>query len=116
MHGNERRWAKWVPRTLTFEACEKDKLLTGSDYRMLSDWYLVLNHRSDYEPSRIESFRQMPEGTLQQMLPDAMLGRSSQQVYSFLQGLNGNILVELRNEATTDELIARIRELRAARN
>ena len=155
-----------------FEACEKDKLLSASDYRMLSDWYLVSNRRDAYARSRIESFKQMPENTLQQMLyqtqnrwsrsdlplpselhedtlsalralfeksaspenyfyqvqslygacrdfrllqmlPDAMLGRSPQQVYAFLQGLQSHILAELRNEATADEMIARIRELRS---
>ena len=156
-----------------FEACEKDKLLTSSDFRLLADWYLVSNRRNDYERSRIESYRQMPEGSLTQilyqtqnrwsrndiplpselnedtlfalqalfeksaspenyfyqlrslygecrdfrllkMLPDAMLGRSPQQVFSFLQNVHSNLLVELRNEATADELIARINELRKA--
>lgn len=154
-----------------FEACEKDKLLSGADYRLLSDWYLVTNRRSDYERCRLESFRQMPEGTLRQMLyqtqnrwsrndiplpselnedtlfalralfeksaapendfyqvralygasrdfrllqmlPDAMLGRSPQQVYSFLQSLQNNVLVELRNEATADEILGRVEQLR----
>ena len=155
-----------------FEACEKDKLLTASDYRQLSDWYLVSNRRDAYERSRIESFRQMPENTLQQMLyqtqnrwsrsdiplpselnedtlfalralfeksaspenyfyqvqslygacrdfrllqmvPDAMLGRSPQQVYAFLQSLQNYVLAEIRNEATADEMIAGIRQLRS---
>ena len=156
---------------LLFEACEKDRLLTGADYRMLSDWYLVSNRRDAYERSRIESFRQMPENTLQQMLyqtqnrwsrsdvplpgeldeetlfalralfeksanpenyvyqvrslygacrdfrllqmlPDAMLGRSPQQVYAMLQSLQNNLLDELRNEATADEILVRINTLR----
>lgn len=51
-----------------FEACKKNKLLTAADYRMLADWYLVSNRRNEYEQSRIESYRQMPEDTLAQML------------------------------------------------
>ncbi|MEJ7590067.1 MAG: VIT domain-containing protein [Planctomycetaceae bacterium] len=154
-----------------FEACEKDKLLTASDYRLLSDWYLVSNRRDAYERSRVESFKQMPEQSLQQMLyqtqnrwsrsdiplpselnedtlfalralfeksaspesyfyqvqalygacrdfrllqmvPDAMLGRSPQQVYSFLQGLQNYVLGEIRNEATADEILVRVNQLR----
>ena len=49
---------------------------------------------------------------LLQMLPDALLGRSPQQAYSYLQGLRGSILPELRNEATADEILARIKTLR----
>ncbi len=49
-----------------------------------------------------------------QMLPDAMLGRSPQQVYSFLSAVNGQILTELRNEAAADEILDRIKTLRTA--
>ena len=154
-----------------FEACEKDKLLTASDYQMLSDWYLATDNRPAYERARVESFKlrsenelaqllyaannrwsqpagQLPsefdENTLfvlralyeksanpenylyyvrslygacrdfrlLQMIPDAVLGRTPQQVYAFLQNLNGGLLVELRNEATADEILARISKLR----
>lgn len=47
-----------------------------------------------------------------QMLPDAMLGRSPQQVYSFLSAVNSQVLSELRNEAAADEILARIKVLR----
>ncbi len=49
---------------------------------------------------------------LLQILPDAVLGRSPQQIYSLLQNLQSQILGELRNEATADEIIARIKTLR----
>lgn len=49
-----------------------------------------------------------------QMLPDSMLGRSPQQVYSFLSAVNGQVLVELRNEAAADEILDRIKILRTA--
>ena len=157
-----------------FEACEKDKLLSASDYRMLADWYLVSNRRAAYERSRIEAFKQMPEHQLSnslyqvrnrwyqqnvplpseldentlftfralfeksaspenyfwqlreiyaasrdfrllQMIPDAVLGRSPQQVYSFLLNLQSQVLYELRNEATADEILARVKQLRASR-
>ncbi len=156
-----------------FEACEKDKLLSAADYRMLADWYLVSNRREAYERSRIEAFKQMPEGDLSnllyqvtnrwtrhdaklpseldentlfvvqalfeksaqpenylwqhsnlygacrdfrllRMLPDAVLGRSPQQVYQFVQTLQSAALGELRNEAAADEILARIKQLRAS--
>jgi hypothetical protein len=53
---------------------------------------------------------------LLQMIPDAVLGRSPQQVYSFLQNLQSQVLYELRNEATADEILARIKQLRASGN
>jgi predicted Zn-dependent protease len=46
------------------------------------------------------------------MLPDAVLGRSPQQIYSFLEGMQSNVLTEMRNEATADEILGRVRKLR----
>ncbi len=154
-----------------FESAEKGKLLSSSDYRMLSDWYLVTNRRNDHERAKLEVFQQMPEGNLGnslygvrnrwqqhgvtlpseldenslltfralfaksanpenylwqlreiyaasrdfrllQMLPAAVLGRSPQQVYAFLQSLNSQVLYELRNEATADEILKVVGTLR----
>ena len=49
---------------------------------------------------------------LLRMLPDAVVGRTPQQVYPFLTELSSNVLTELRNEATMDEIVERIDELR----
>src|SRR6185295_16571609 len=49
---------------------------------------------------------------LLQMIPDAVLGRSPQQVYLFVNNLHNQVLYELRNEATADEILARIKKLR----
>lgn len=154
-----------------FEAAAKDKLLTASEYRSLSQWYLVRERRQDYERARYETYLQMPEALLAQrlgglrsrwqnsgttlpsqideetllalralfqksgqpenylyqlreiytasrdfrllqILPDAVMGRSAQHIYAFLTQLKGQILVEIRNEAPTDELLARVRTLR----
>ncbi len=51
---------------------------------------------------------------LLQMLPDAVLGRSPQQMYAFIQSLQNQVLYELRNEATADEILTRIKKLREA--
>lgn len=60
--------------------------------------------RSVYAASR--DFR------LLQMVPDSILGRSPQQIYSYLHSLQSNLLDEVRNEATADEILKRIRTLR----
>ena len=49
---------------------------------------------------------------LLQMVPDAVLGRTPEQIYPFLERLNDNLLFEMRNEATADEIVARIKKLR----
>ena len=49
---------------------------------------------------------------LLKMLPDAVVGRTPQQVYPFLNQLNSQVLHELRNEAALDKILQRITELR----
>jgi ferritin-like metal-binding protein YciE len=49
---------------------------------------------------------------LLQMLPDAVLGRSPQQIYPYLERVNSHVLVEVQSEATADEILARIKKLR----
>lgn len=49
---------------------------------------------------------------LLKMVPDFVVGRSSQQVYSVLSQLRTTVLEEMRKEATADEILARIEELR----
>lgn len=154
-----------------FAACQKDNLLSAGDYKQLADWYLVTDRRDQYERSRIESYKVMPEWQLNQLiyqlvhrweqrnatltvldddtllafkalfeksaqpenylwqlrslyansrdfrtlqiLPDSLMGRTPQQIYAFLQQLNGSILYEIRNEAPADEILGRIKVLRA---
>lgn len=154
-----------------FEAAEKDKLLTFTDYRRLADWYLVMNRRADSDRAKLEAMLQTPEHILSnavnqsryrwmrsdialpseldeqtlltyralfrkagspehylyilrdqyaacrdfrllQMVPEAMLGRTPQQVYAFLQAVRSQLLHEVRNEATADEMLAGITKLR----
>lgn len=51
---------------------------------------------------------------LLKMLPDAITGRTPQQIYPFLKSLQSNLLYELRNEATADEILKRVAEVRTA--
>jgi tetratricopeptide (TPR) repeat protein len=46
------------------------------------------------------------------MIADSVVGRTPQQVYSFLGSLNSTVLQEVRDEATADEILGRIGELR----
>ena len=50
---------------------------------------------------------------LLQMIPDALTGRTPQQIYPFLKSLQSNLLSEIRKEATADEILKRLAEVRA---
>ncbi|MDA1053717.1 MAG: hypothetical protein O3C40_24980 [Planctomycetota bacterium] len=49
---------------------------------------------------------------LLQMIPDALTGRTPQQVYPFLESLRSSVLYEIRKEATADELLLRLKAVR----
>jgi len=49
---------------------------------------------------------------LLKIIPDAAIGRTPQQVYPFLTTLHNGLLHVIRNEATADEILKRIEELR----
>jgi hypothetical protein len=59
-----------------------------------------------------EFYRASRDFRLLQMIPDSVVGRTPQQVYSFLGQLWRTVLEEIRKEATADEILARIEELR----
>ncbi len=48
---------------------------------------------------------------LLQVVPDIVVGRTPQQVYSVLKNLHTNLFTEIRDEATADEIISRIKTL-----
>ncbi len=49
---------------------------------------------------------------LLQMVADSIVGRTPQQVYPFLRSLSASLLNEVRNEATADKTLERLREVR----
>ena len=51
---------------------------------------------------------------LLQMIPDAVVGRTPQQIYPFLESFNSTVLADVRDEAVADEILAHIRELRTS--
>jgi tetratricopeptide (TPR) repeat protein len=77
----------------------------------------ALFEKSARPESYLSYVRQLYVGTrdfrMLRMLPDAMLGRSPQQVYAFLTNLDQQVLGELRNEAAADEVLSRLKELRS---
>ena len=46
-------------------------------------------------------------------VPEIVMGRTPQQVYSILRNLHVSLLVEIRDEAVADEMIARVKTLQA---
>jgi hypothetical protein len=57
-------------------------------------------------------YRACRDFRLLRMIPDSVVGRTPQQVYSFLSQLRVTVLVDMRKEATADEILKRIAELR----
>ncbi|MAG93686.1 MAG: hypothetical protein CMJ48_08050, partial [Planctomycetaceae bacterium] len=57
-------------------------------------------------------YRACRDFRLLRMIPDSIVGRTPQQVYSFLGQLRTTALAEMRKEATADEILARIDQLR----
>src|SRR5690606_38053317 len=52
---------------------------------------------------------------LLQMLPDAVVGRTPQQVYPLLERLRTAVMDEIRKESTADEILARLEAVRQRR-
>jgi hypothetical protein len=62
-----------------------------------------------------ENYRITQDARLLRYLPDAALGRTSQQVVPMATELRHNVLGPLLNETPVDEIMQRIEELRAAK-
>lgn len=101
----QRRWyARNVPLT---SQLDEETLFT----------YRALFEKSARPESYLYQLRELyaacRDFRLLQMVPDAVLGRSPQQIYSYLQVVQNNLLYELRNEATADEILNRVKQLRS---
>lgn len=70
------------------------------------------NQPGTYASTLREFYAACRDFRLLQMIPDALLGRTPQQVYPFLRSLRRNVLSEIRKEATADELVGRLEVLR----
>lgn len=70
------------------------------------------NNPGNYLYELREFYRACRDFRLLQMIPDSVVGRTPQQVYSFLTQLQTTVLPEMRKEATADEILARIVKLR----
>ncbi len=91
-------------------------LPTEFDERVLFA-FQALFEKSNQPQSYLYELREFYTATrdfrLLAMLPDSLTGRTPQQVYPFLRQLKSNVLYEMRNEATADEILKRIGEVRA---
>ena len=52
----------------TFEAVKAADELGSAEYRALGDWYQAENRRDDYEKSKEQIYKTMPEGEIEQFL------------------------------------------------
>ncbi len=51
-----------------YTAVEHDDELTPSEYRALSDWYMVLDQRDDYERTRLLYYKTMPDNYVRRLI------------------------------------------------
>jgi tetratricopeptide (TPR) repeat protein len=56
----------------TFEAVKAADELGSAEYRALGDWYQAENRREDYEKSKEQIYKTMPEGEIEQFLNGQM--------------------------------------------
>jgi len=66
----------------------------------------------NYTATLAQLFAVSQDFRLLKAVPDAMTGRTPQQVYDFAPSLNSSVLNEVRNEAAADSILERIQELR----
>jgi hypothetical protein len=71
------------------------------------------NQPENYLQQLVEFYRACGDFRLLQVLPDALLGRTSQQIYPFLMRLQDKVLNEVRDEAVVGKILDRIAVLRS---
>lgn len=70
------------------------------------------NQPQNYVDDLREFYTACRDFRLLRMLPDSLTGRTPQQIYPFLKALQSKVLDEIRNEATADEILQRVADVR----
>ena len=70
-------------------------------------------HASYYVSELGQLYTATRDFRLLQMTPDALLGRTRQDVYAMLEQFQTSLLRQMKDEAAADEILARIEQLRA---
>ena len=71
------------------------------------------SHPENYVSQLAQFYKASRDFRMLQMVPDALMGQTPQQVYPMLQAISSDLLELVLKEATADELQQRIEELRA---
>ena len=71
------------------------------------------SHPENYVSQLAQFYKASRDFRMLQMVPDALMGQTPQQVYPMLQAISSDLLELVLKEATADELRQRIEELRA---
>ena len=70
------------------------------------------SYPEQYLSSLVSFYKASRDFRMLQMVPDALIGQTPQRVYPMLRGLSSDLLNLVQKEATADELMQRIEELR----
>ncbi len=112
----EYRISNWIRERRSRWQQTENPLPTELDERVLFAFQALFeksNHPQNYAYELAEFYTACRDFRLLQMVPDALIGRTPQQIYPFLTTLKYNLLHEIRKEATADELLKRLTEVRA---
>lgn len=97
---------RWLYQPVTETELDENSLLI----------FKALFEKSRYPQNYVYELRSLYTASrdfrLLQMVPDAAMGRTPQEIYPFLNQLRSNLLYEIRKEATADELLNRLKALR----
>jgi tetratricopeptide (TPR) repeat protein len=106
----------WIQQRLYPWQRSNMKLPTELDERVLFAFKALFKksqHPENYIYQLKYFYQACRDFRLLQVVPDIVIGRTPQQVYSVLKRLQTTLLVDLRDEASADEIIVRIKTLRA---
>jgi tetratricopeptide (TPR) repeat protein len=110
----EHQISNWINQRLYPWQRSNTELPSELDERVLFAFKALFRksqHPQNYTYQLKSFYQACRDFRLLQVIPDIVVGRTSQQVYLVLKNLQSNLLVELRDEATADEIIGRIKTL-----
>ena len=110
----EHQISNWINQRLYPWQRSDTELPSELDERVLFAFKALFKksqHPQSYTHQLKNFYQACRDFRLLQVIPDIVVGSTPQQVYPVLKNLHSNLLVEVRDEATADEIIARIKTL-----
>jgi len=110
----EHQISNWINQRLYPWQRSDTELPSELDERVLFAFKAIFKksqHPKSYTHQLKNFYQACRDFRLLQVIANIVVGRTPQQVYPVLKNLHSNLLVEVRDEATADEIIARIKTL-----